>query len=63
MLGAPGPAAGGVKVGELHVVVLQPAGADEHQEPGRLVGRIPMGFMDWVPELKSRYGLKLIGEP
>ena len=36
------------------------AGSPEHEEIAR---RYQVSqFLDWVPELKSRYGLKLVGE-
>jgi hypothetical protein len=43
-----------LKIGQTLLLVLRSAIAARYHETH---------FMDWVPELKARYGLKLLGEP
>jgi uncharacterized cupin superfamily protein len=48
-----------VEIADLFVAGGKPGGAEHHAIAARYH---ETHFMDWVPELKARYGLKLLGE-
>jgi hypothetical protein len=49
-----------LEISELFASGVKPNGPEHHPIAARYG---ETHFMDWVPELKARYGLKLLGEP